>query len=97
MVKVVANTVMRGDEKGAEVTMDLQGDGLQITDEVLAIIQGLMNGLKDNDILLHALCLQRIADNPRILLGKGDDDEEEELREAMAVKMSKTTDKSVIC
>lgn len=96
MVKVEANTVIRGDSRGAEVTIDLKGDGIQIADEILAIIQGLMGEMKESDRLLHMFCLQAIANNPKILLGK-EDDEEEEVREAMAVKMSKTTDKSVIC
>ena len=96
MVKVEANTVMRGETRGAEVTIDLKGDGVQIADDILAIIQGLMGEMKENDRLLHMFCLQAIADNPKILIGK-EDDEEKELREAMAMKMSNTTDKSVIC
>ena len=96
MVKVEANTVMRGESRGAEVTIDLKGDGIQIADEILVIIQGLMGEMKENDRLLHLFCLQAIASNPKILLGK-EDDEEEELREAMAMQMSKAADKSVIC
>lgn len=94
MVKVEANSTMKGEDRGTELTVEMEGSGIQISNEILSIIQGLMSDLKEHDRFLHAMCLQAIADNPRILLGKKDEDEE--LRESMAMKMSKTTDRSVI-
>ena len=96
MVKVEANSTMKGRKQGTELTVEMNGSGIQISNEILSIIQGLMGDLKENDEILHAICLKTIAENPGILLGKRDDDEDEELRAAMAMKMSKTTDKSVI-
>ena len=94
MVKVEANSTLKGKKRGTELAVEMSGSGIQISNEVLSIIQELMGNLKENDEILHAICLQTIAENPGILLGKRDEDEE--LRAAMAMKMSKTTDRSVI-
>lgn len=99
MIKIKANATMRGENAGTEITIEMRGEGMQIANEALSIIQGLMGDIKGNSRVLHAMCLEAIADNPEILLANKDDEEEdaeEMLHGAVGIKMSRATDKSVI-
>ena len=55
---------------GCEVSVSMEGHGVEIIEEALALIQCVMGGLKDQSIALHMLALQMIADEPTILLGE---------------------------
>lgn len=95
MVEVKATATMSGENQGTEVSVKLSGEGMQIANEALSVIEALMGDIKENSVLLHALCLEAIANNPGILLGNTKDNTDA-LREEIAAKMSAATDKNVI-
>lgn len=82
MVKVTAS---RNEEKGGcNVNCSFDGNGQDIANEVVCIIEALMSNLNREDIMLHAIVIQTIAENPYILTGESK--EEYEMRTVKTVK-----------
>lgn len=73
--------------KGCNVSISMEGQGQAILEETLAVVQGVMDSLKDQDVLLHMLALKIIADEPSILLGQ--DEHEGKIKAGLAKLMSK--------
>lgn len=86
MIEVKAQTEVRDGESGVSVTTQLNGAFDDIAAEILAIIENLMRGIKNESPLLHMLILQTIAENTEILGGGNDDefDAEAEMARAMS-------------
>lgn len=72
--------------RGCEVSISMEGNGHKLVEEILALIQGVMGSLKEQDLILHLLVLQTIADHSEILLGEEMSDErlKVELAKAMS-------------
>lgn len=88
MVEVKATA---DDERGGcEVAISMKGTGNELIEETLALIQGVMGGLKDKDIILHLLAIRTIADHPEILLG------EDESKEKMGMKLAEAMSKNIL-
>ena len=58
---------------GCEVSISMRGHGKDLIEETLALIQGVMGSLKEQDRMLHMLALQAIAENSEILIGEEKD------------------------
>lgn len=71
MVKVEARA--NEEKKGCDVSISMEGNGKDLIEETLAVIQGVMGSLKDEDIILHMLALKAIAENSEILIGEEKD------------------------
>lgn len=82
MVKAEAQTDK--EKGGCNTSVQVEGTGRDIINEILCIIETLMKDLKDTDEVLHAIALQAIADNPEILTG-----EDAELVEVKSVRIAK--------
>lgn len=96
MIKVEAKAETNGKKEGTALSVEMEGTGLQIVNETLSIVRALMHDIKDQDALLHAMCLHMIVKDPSILTGNDDEDDEEALHEHMAMELSGLTDRSVI-
>ena len=70
---VKAEAKVNNERHGCNVSISMEGNGKDLIEETLAIIQGVMGSLKDEDRILHMLALQAIADNSEILLGEDED------------------------
>ena len=70
MVKVEARA--NNERKGCNVSISMEGNGKDLIEETLAVIQGVMGSLKEQDRILHMLALQAIAENSEILIGEED-------------------------
>lgn len=66
MVEVKATT---DENKLTHTEVNIEADDITYMSEVTAIIESLMRGLRETDILLHAAVLKVISENPHILLG----------------------------
>lgn len=82
--KATDNEVM-----GVETSVEVKGYGEDIVSEAIAAIKGLMINLKGTDEKLHMMVLLIIANDPSILKGKEDEDEEEAHKSELADLMSK--------
>lgn len=60
-------------KNGCNVSISMQGHGKELIEETLALIQGVMGSLKEQDRILHMLALQAIAENSEILIGEEED------------------------
>lgn len=68
MVKVEARA---NDEKqGCNVSISMEGNGKELVEETLAVIQGVMGSLKEQDALLHLLAVEMMIENREILTGE---------------------------
>ena len=67
---VKAEATANNEQGGCNVSISMQGHGKDLIEETLALIQGVMGSLKEQDIILHMLALQAIAENTDILLGE---------------------------
>lgn len=68
MVKVEARA---NDEKqGCNVSISMEGNGKELVEETLAVIQGVMGSLKEQDALLHLLAVEMMIENIEILTGE---------------------------
>lgn len=67
---------------GCDVSISFNGNGKDLVEETLALIQGVMGSLKDEDIMLHFLVLKTIADHKEILLGNEERDEHDDKADA---------------
>ena len=72
---------------GCEVSISMKGNGHELVEEALALIQGVLGSLKDEDAFLHLLAIQAIAEHREILLGK--DEREERTGVRLAEMMSR--------
>ena len=72
---------------GCEVSISMKGKGYELVEETLALIQGVLESLKDEDMFLHLLAIQVIAEHREILLGK--DEREERAGVRLAEMMSR--------
>ena len=70
---VKAEATANNEKKGCEVSISMQGHGKDLIEETLALIQGVMGSLKEQNRILHMLALQAIAENSEILLGEEED------------------------
>lgn len=70
---VKAEATANNEKKGCEVSISMRGHGKDLIEETLALIQGVMGSLKEQDRILHMLALQAIADDSAILLGEEED------------------------
>lgn len=67
---VKAEAIANSEKNGCEVSISMRGHGKDLIEETLALIQGVMGSLKEQDRILHMLALQAIAENTDILLGE---------------------------
>ena len=68
MVKAEARA---NDEKqGCNVSISMEGNGKELVEETLAVIQGVMGSLKEQDALLHLLAVEMMIENIEILTGE---------------------------
>lgn len=72
MIEIKAN--VNEEKRGCEVSLSIEGYGNDILHEALAIIQGVMGGLKDQSFALHLVALKAISENPWILTGSEEND-----------------------
>lgn len=70
MVKVEATA--NDEKKGCNVSISMEGNGKDLIEETLAVIQGVMGSLKAQGKILHMIALQAIAENSEILIGEED-------------------------
>lgn len=70
---VKAEATANNEKGGCEVSISMQGHGKDLIEETLALIQGVMGSLKEQDRILHMLALQAIAENSEILIGEEKD------------------------
>lgn len=70
MVKVEARA--NDEKKGCNVSISMEGNGKDLIEETLAVIQGVMGSLKAQGKILHMIALQAIAENSEILIGEED-------------------------
>ncbi len=70
---VKAEATANNEKKGCNVSISMQGNGKDLIEETLALIQGVMGSLKEQDRILHMLAIQAIAENSEILLGEEED------------------------
>lgn len=70
---VKAEATANNEKGGCEVSISMQGHGKDLIEETLALIQGVMGSLKEQDRTLHMLALQAIAENSEILIGEEKD------------------------
>lgn len=96
MIRVEAKAEAKGKKEGTALSVEMEGTGLQIVTETLCIVRALMRDIKDQDALLHAVCIHMIVKDPSILTGNDDEDDEETLHEHMAKELSGLTDRSVL-
>lgn len=71
MVKVEARA--NDEKKGCNVSISMEGNGKDLIEETLAVIQGVMGSLKAQGKILHMIALQAIAENSEILIGEEED------------------------
>lgn len=71
MVKVEAKA--NDKKQGCNVSISMEGNAKDLIEETLAVIQGVMGSLKDEDRILHILALKAIAENSEILIGEEKD------------------------
>ena len=82
MIEVKAITQ---DDKTTHTEVNIEADNIEYMAEVTAIIESLMRGLREADVLLHATVLKVISENPHILLGvKPDSDKAEDFERFVA-------------
>lgn len=68
MIKIEATAGKKHDnQEGTEIFFQCHGEAYSIIEESIAIIQTIMNNLKEKDGMLHLLVLDRIQKNPEIL------------------------------
>ena len=79
MVKVEAQ--VNGDH--TDVSVAMEGKGIDIVNEAISVIQAVMGDLKKNEEPLHLVAIKAIADDPSILLG-GDEAQVERFEKLMA-------------
>lgn len=84
MIEIKAETVEKNGEQGVQINSQVTGSRLEIVNETLLIIKALMEGLKDNDPILHLAALETIAANRDILRGGKDSNEEKVMSELMS-------------
>lgn len=70
---VKAEATANNEKTGCEVSISMKGHGKDLIEETLALIQGVMGSLKEQDRILHMLALQAIAENSEILIGEEED------------------------
>ena len=70
---VKAEATANEKKNGCNVSISMQGHGKELIEETLALIQGVMGSLKEQDRILHMLALQAIAENSEILIGEEED------------------------
>jgi len=70
MIEIKATT---DENKATHTEVSIEADDITYMAEVTAIIQSLMKGLRETDILLHAAVLKVISEHPLILLGEDED------------------------
>ena len=70
---VKAEATANNEKNGCEVSISMRGHGKELIEETLALIQGVMGSLKQEDRILHMLALQAIAENSEILIGEEED------------------------
>lgn len=68
MVKVEARA--NNERKGCNVSISMEGNGKDLIEETLAVIQGVMSSLKEESSMLHMLAIRAIGDEPTILFGE---------------------------
>lgn len=71
MVKVEARA--NNERKGCNVSISMEGNGEDLINETLALIQGVMGSLKEQGKILHMIALQATAENSKILIGEKED------------------------
>lgn len=71
MVKVEARA--NNERKGCNVSISMEGNGEDLINETLAVIQGVMGSLKEQGKILHMIAFQAIAENSEILIGEKED------------------------
>lgn len=70
MIEVKAITA---EDLATHTEVSIEADDITYMAEVTAIIESLMRGLREADVLLHAAVLKVISENPHILLGVKED------------------------
>lgn len=70
---VKAEATVNKEKNGCNVSISIDGHGEDLINETLALIQGVMGSLKEQDRILHMLALQTIAEHSEILLGEEED------------------------
>ena len=76
-------------KRGTAISSHLEGTLEEILNESLAVIESLIENIKKQSVLGHAMLLKALADNPEIFMGESEEDEHEKLAKMMAEMTSK--------
>lgn len=78
------------ERQGTSISTSMEGMGIELVNEAIAIIKSVMGSLKSTDQTLHMVALAQIAMDSSILIG---DDDESDFEAFMAKEFIKETNR----
>lgn len=91
-IKAKVLSIDENEDMGASIDLEteMEGRGIELMHETLAIIRTLMRDIRNESPVLHLVLIREIAHNPDILLGRDEGDRDTDFGMKMANLMSKS-------
>lgn len=96
MIEIKAESVNKDGEQGVETTCSIQGGDNQILNEAVAVIQGVMCGVKQISPMLHLTLLMALREEPDVFTGNTEDKGSKSLEESKASDLARLMSRNIL-